>query len=259
MIISMKKIYHSFYQNFVAQKLHFVNDIKQVNEAQLFNKIQVNTNFSVSYIALLVGSSIICTLGLLLNAAPVVIGGMIIAPLMWPLLKISIGISYERAFYIRQAVVLLFYSLLIAFVSSFLITLISPVKLINAEILARTTPTLLDIIVALAAGGVAALAITQPRISESLAGVAIATSLMPPLSVSGIGLALLNYTTFTGALLLFFANVVSIIFISILIFTLIGVKRHTGNTLRRKGFTFTAIMLIFNCNSALFFPQILLL
>lgn len=233
--------------------LHFVNDVQQIGEAKILQKIQVNTHFSFSFIALLIGSSIVCTLGLLLNAPPVIIGGMIISPLMWPLVKISLGVSYGRAWYIRQAITLLFFSIVITFISSSLITFISPIKLINGEILARANPTLLDIVVALVAGAIAALAITQPRISESLAGVAIATALMPPLCVSGIAAALSNYPIFIGSFLLFNANIISIIFISVLVFLFVGVKSKADSTLRKRGVIFIGVILFITAIPLFFF------
>ncbi|QQS44203.1 DUF389 domain-containing protein [Candidatus Roizmanbacteria bacterium] len=105
----------------------------------------------------------------------------------------------------------------------------------KSEILTRTQPTLLDIVIALSAGTVAAFAIVQKRISSSLAGVAIATSLMPPLCVGGIGLALLNPKIASGGLLLFIANVVSIIFVSIFVFRIVGIETHGSQKLQKTG------------------------
>ncbi|MFW5703973.1 MAG: DUF389 domain-containing protein [Patescibacteria group bacterium] len=226
------------------RQFFIVNDIREVHEIETFDKINKNTQLSTSYIVLLIGSSIVCTLGLLLNATAIVIGGMIISPLMWPLMKISLGISYEKRSYIRQSLYLLILSIAIGIISAFIITYVSPIKLISDEILARTNPTLLDIFVALVAGTVASLALIQPRISESLAGVAIATSLMPPLCVSGIGLALAERQIFTGGLLLFLANIVSIIFIAVILFYLVGIRRSTHLTLRSKGIVLIGIVLI---------------
>lgn len=215
--------------------LQYKNDISLSDKQVIVDKINLNASLTSSFLALLIGSSIICTLGLLLNSAPVVIGGMIISPLMWPLAKTALGISNESPRYIRHAVMLLVIATLVVFVSSTLVTYISPIKSLTSQILARTTPTLLDLVIALVAGGIAALAVTQKKISESLAGVAIATSLMPPLCVSGIGLALIDYPTFAGGLLLFSTNVVAIIFVSVLIFYGIGIRRNTDSQLRRRG------------------------
>lgn len=224
--------------------LQFVQDIVDIDETLAFDKIAKNTSFSTSYLILLIGSSIVCTLGLILDSTAIVIGGMIIAPVMWPLVKTSLGISYEKRSYIREALLLLIISILLGIVTSSFIALLSPIKILNQEILARTTPTLFDIFIALVAGCVAALAIADRRISESLAGVAIATSLMPPLCVSGIGLALNSTSTFIGALLLFLANVVSIIFIVAVIFSLLGLRRNTAYQIRRRGLIVVSIILI---------------
>ncbi|NMC35408.1 DUF389 domain-containing protein [Candidatus Beckwithbacteria bacterium] len=239
---------------FLKLPLAFTNDTRDVDEVEVIHKVQTNNQFSFSFLVLLIGSSIVCTLGLLLNTPAVIIGGMLISPLMWPLVKISLGISYSRPNYVKQAVTLLLVAIAITFFSAFAITLISPIKGINYEILARTNPTLLDIFVALVAGGVAALAIVQSKISDSLAGVAIATSLMPPLCVSGIGLALFSSATFLGGLMLFFANVISIIFISVLMFYLVGIKRTSNSQFQRNGLIIVSITLIITA-----LPLILLL
>ncbi|MGI5840694.1 MAG: DUF389 domain-containing protein [Patescibacteria group bacterium] len=225
-------------------RLFFLNDIQQTNETEVLNTINHNSRLSVSFILLLVSSTIICTLGLLLNNSPVIIGGMIISPIMWALSKISIGISYERRSYLQQGLLLLIIATFVGFISSYLITVISPVKVISSEILSRTNPTLLDLIIAFAAGAIAALAITQPKISESLAGVAIATSLTPPLCVSGIGLALSNLSVFTGSYLLYLTNVLSIIFVSVLAFIIIGIKRNSDPQLYKKSISVIATLLI---------------
>jgi len=227
----------------VFRYLYFVNDLRNVDVNTIYQKVGSNTHFSASYIFSLFASVVVCTLGLLLNAPAIVIGGMIISPLMWPLMKISVGVSSARRSLVYQALALLIFSIIFSLITAFFITFISPLKIINDEIIARTTPTLLDIIVALAAGSIAALGIMQTKVSDSLAGVAIAISLMPPLCVAGIGLALTNMNVFTGGFLLFITNVVSIIFISTLIFTLHGVRSETNPSFKRKGLAFITLVL----------------
>ena len=230
-------------QNFKSN-LFFVNDIRDIDTVGVLQKIKINTQFSFSYVILLASATIVCSLGLLLNSPPVVIGGMLISPLMWPLMKISVGVSYERKSFILQAVYLLIFSILISLLSSIVITLLSPLKTVTNEILARTTPTLLDIFVAIAAGGIAAFSIVQKKISDSLAGVAIATSLMPPLCVSGIGLALGDITIASGGFLLFFTNIISILFVSVFIFAFVGIKRKSDQPFRKKGIIFICLTLV---------------
>lgn len=220
------------------------DDLKEIDQKKLLAKVTHNTHFSFSYIVLLISSSIVSTLGLLLDSPAVVIGGMIISPLMWPLMKISVGISYGKQKYVQQAMILLLSSIAVSLLSALFITVVSPLKFVNSEILARTNPTLIDIFVAVASGAVAALGMAQTRISDSLAGVAVATSLMPPLCVSGIGLALLNIGIFAGGFLLFLTNVISIIFISIFTFLFLGLKAQTNKEFRREGIMFISLAMI---------------
>lgn len=223
---------------------YIVDDLRKINKSEILKKVKEANKFSISFIILIIGSSIVCTLGLLLNSTAIVIGGMIISPLMWPLMMTSLGISYGRPAYIRKSLILLLFAVILSLLSAYLITYLSPIKNVSEEILLRTNPTFLDIVIAIVAGGVAALAITQPKISESLAGVAIATSLTPPICVSGIGLALFSFNIFSGGLLLFFANAVSIIFISILIFLWIGLKNASEPSFQKRAIAVMFMVLV---------------
>lgn len=222
-----------------------LNDLKATHHEQTVTDLVLdNAKPHFSFYALLLSSTVICTLGLLMNTSAVVIGGMIISPLMWPILAVALGVSYGRITQIKKSVFWLGLAMLLAFGAAALITLISPIKLINPEILARTEPTFLDVVVAVAAGAIAALAVSHRRISSSLAGVAIATSLLPPLSASAIGLALLDKSVFLGALLLFAANVASILFVSIITFSWVGLRQKHSSKTRLRGLLFTAAVLI---------------
>lgn len=229
----------------VPAGLSYINDMRDVDGQEVVGKIVDNTKLSLSFVVLLTMSSIISTLGLLLNTPAIVIGGMIISPLVWPLMKIAIGVSFARRALIRQATFLLLLSVVITTAAAYLVSAVSPIKHLNSEIVSRTTPTILDIFVALSAGVIAAMALTQKKVSDSLAGVAIATSLMPPLCVAGIGLSLGSLATFYGGSLLFAANAVSIIFAAVLVFILVGAGRNSGRTLQVRGIlTILAVLLV---------------
>ncbi len=231
--------------DFLEQKMKLVNDLKNIDRNAVVQKVSIYSQASISFFILLISATTVCSLGLILNSPPVIIGGMLISPLMWPLMKISLGVASDNKNQLFQAMKLLIFSMFIAILSAYAITYFSPIKLLSKEILARASPTLLDIIIALAAGMIAALSIVQKKISDSLAGVAIATALMPPLCVSGIGLALQNYEVSTGGFMLFFANIISIIFISTIVFSLTGINSRDGTKIRIKGFiTITAILVI---------------
>jgi len=229
-----------------------LNDLKTTRSPDsVSTTIHDNSKPTLSFFSLLLGSTIICTLGLLLNNSSVVIGGMIISPLMWPILSVALGISFGQNKNIRNSLLILIMAILAAFFSAALITLISPIKLVNAEIMARIEPTFLDIVIACVAGFIAALGVSHQRISSSLAGVAIATSLLPPLCVSAIGLALFDQQIFSGALLLFLANVASILFVAIITFSIIGLKKKHFSELRLKAILTTATILIIIANPLL--------
>jgi uncharacterized membrane protein len=137
--------------------------------------------------------------------------------------------------------------------SAYLITIVSPLKVLNAEIVSRAQPTLIDIIVALAAGAVAALAVAKKNISSNIAGVAIASSLMPPLCVAGIGFALLSFPIAIGGLMLFIANAVSIVFAGIFVFRIIGIHSQAQQGLQKKSIVFVSIMLAITALPLFFF------
>ncbi len=228
------------------------HDFAKIKESDLLTIINNNTNLSYSYLSLLISSIIICTLGLLINSTPIIIGGMLISPMMWPLLKISVGIAFGENKYIYTALKIFIISILIGFISSYLISLVSPIKQINPAIIARTSPTLIDLIIAFTSGIIGALAITQKRISDSLAGVAIAVAIMPPLCVIGIGLALGNISIFVNSFILFSTNIIAIIFAAIIVFLFIGLnhkdspkKEKIENQLRNKGISIVVGLVVF--------------
>lgn len=193
------------------------NDLEYITLDELQTKIHSQSHFSILYFVLLVVSTLVCTLGLLTNSTAVVIGGMLIAPLTWPLARVGFGISRRKPHHIYRGILLTLASIIIGTLSAYLITSISPLKIINEEILARTSPTLMDLFIAMAAGLVAATAITQRKIADSLAGVAIAVSLMPPLCTVGITLALRQFSYAGGALLLFAINAACITLVTTIV------------------------------------------
>ncbi len=230
------------------------NDLKHEEDPNYTeNRIKENAKITVSFLILLISSSVICTLGLLQNSAAVIIGGMIISPIMWPLMKVSFGISNGKITYIRYAIFLLVSSIIVGLFGSALITLVSPLKSITTEILSRTNPNLLDIIIAMAGGLIAAVGISRPKISETLSGVAIATSLMPPLCVGGIGLALLDWKIFLSGLFLFFENVIAIIFVATIVFIILLKPASRTVEIKKKGLMIVSGLLVLISIPSMFF------
>jgi uncharacterized hydrophobic protein (TIGR00271 family) len=164
---------------------------------------------SYSYAFLVVTACGIATLGLMLNSVAVIIGAMLVAPLMGPIVLLGFAIAetnVEKA--IRSGKALLV-GVAGALTISVLIVTLSPYIPPTPEILARTSPNLFDLLVAVLSGMVAGYAVTNRKIG-AVAGVAIATALMPPLAASGYGLAMGEMYIFQGAFMLFLTNMLAI-------------------------------------------------
>jgi uncharacterized hydrophobic protein (TIGR00271 family) len=191
-------------------------------------KLREASHPGFDFFLLVVLSCTIATLGLLTNSAAVIIGAMLVAPLMSPIIGIGLAsISGDGRLMGNAVSALLRGSLLAVFVSA-LLTLGNRampfifLQELPAEILARTHPSPIDLTIALAGGMAAAYALAQPHLSAALPGVAIATALMPPLCTVGIGLALGRMEVAGGAGILFITNAVAIAFAATLVFFVLG-------------------------------------
>ena len=165
-----------------------------------------------AFTALLAGT--IAGLGMRLDSAPIVIGAMLVAPVMRPVLGMAFALlsDVEARVYWRLAATLAATVASLVALGAVLAKLVPSTELVLAdEVLARTAPDVRDLLVALAAGAVGAFAILRPKVSETIPGVAIAVALVPPLVACGIALAESFTSQATGALLLFATNLVAII------------------------------------------------
>jgi len=183
---------------------------------------------SFDFFLLVVLSCSIATLGLITNSPAVIIGAMLLAPLMSPLIAIGLASITGDSKLLVTALTTLLKGALLAILLSLLITktdLLLPFisfQELPAEIIARTNPSPTDLMIALAGGIAAAYALTNPNLSATLPGVAIATALMPPLCTIGIGSAIGRWDVAGGASLLFLTNGVTIAFAAGLVFFLRG-------------------------------------
>ena len=192
---------------------------------------------SFGFFFMLALAAAIATFGLITNSAPAIIGAMIIAPLMAPIMSLSFGLVVFERQLISRSIVTIIAGVILVVGLAYLTTFLFGLRITGSEILNRTAPTLIDLGVAMAAGGAAAFANTRRSIISSIAGVAIAVALVPPLAVSGIGLALgrkataeagLSLSQFglfsggtdiaVGAFMLFLTNIIGIVAIAILVF-----------------------------------------
>jgi uncharacterized hydrophobic protein (TIGR00271 family) len=190
--------------------------------AELFKKLRDSAVMKRAYLVLLLVSVLIATTGLFQNSSPTIIGAMILAPLMAPIIAFSMGAIRFDDSLMRQSLKTVVLSILIALGASALFAWSMPFNHITDQMAMRTHPTLLDLAVAIFAGIAAAYGYANSKVGESLAGVAIAVALVPPLCVSGIGLGWGDWSTFSNAFLLFLANIVGIVVASGAMFYIMG-------------------------------------
>jgi len=162
------------------------------------------------------------------DSTATVIGAMIIAPLMVPILGVVLGVVLADGPNLRRCLLLLIAGAAAVVALSWLLGHLVPYPVIaatNSQVAARVTPRIVDLVAALATGSVGSVALTRPDVSDTLPGVAIAISLVPPLAVAGLTLESGSPGEFVGALLLFATNVVAILASGIVVLALYRVGR----------------------------------
>jgi uncharacterized hydrophobic protein (TIGR00271 family) len=190
--------------------------------AELFTRLRETAKMPAYYLALLVISVLMATVGLFQNAAPTIIGAMILAPLMAPIIAFAMAsVRFDTAL-LRRSAATIAVSVGMAIGISALLAWALPFGHMTEQMAMRTHPTLLDLAVAILSGIAAAYGFANSKVGESLAGVAIAVALVPPLCVSGIGLGWADLSMFWGAFLLFGANFAGILLAAGLTFYLLG-------------------------------------
>ncbi len=206
----------------------------------LLTTLKDNAKFSSTYLILMILSTLLATTGLFANSAPVIIGAMILAPLMAPIISLSMGVIRTDKFLLFKSIKTLSIGIFMALLFSATYTLFIPLEQITSEMQGRLHPNLLDLLVAIFSGIAGAYATSKEEVAKSLAGVAIAVALVPPLSVTGIGLGLGNIDVIYGSFLLFITNLVGITLSAALTFIFLGFAPVTK---AKKGVFYTSIIM----------------
>ena len=189
------------------------------DQPQIEASIRSGVSFRGTQLLTLIFAIFVASLGLNTDSTPVVIGAMLISPLMGPIIGMGLGIGIHDFPLLRKGLKNIGLAVLGSIIASGIYFLISPQYEGNTQLLARTSPSIYDAFIALFGGAAGILRIAAKNKGQVLPGVAIATSLMPPLCTAGYGLATMQWHFFLGALYLFFTNMVFILFA-----TWIGVK-----------------------------------
>lgn len=200
---------------------------------------------TLDYFVLLIVAALLATFGLLLNSSAVVIGAMLIAPLMQPIIALGIALCTARLNLTRKAIVTILLSVLFAVGVGFGVGILIPPTNPTKEMLARAYPSLLDAAVAVAAGFIGAYGTARKDIPAALAGVAIAAALVPPICTVGLSMAIGEPRLVIGSALLFLTNLISITVIAAGVFFWMGMRpTRLENHARRRRYGLLLISII---------------
>ncbi len=217
--------------------IHFFDIKKGTSKAGTIQDIKDGISIRGHTAWILIFSIIIASIGLNVSSSAVVIGAMLIAPLMGPLLGVGLSIATDDVHTLKKSVVNLTAMTVISIVTSYLFFSIHLFQDETPELLARTKPDLRDAMIAIAGGLALIVSLSRRKeMTNAIAGVAIATALMPPLCTAGYGLAIHNWSYFLGAMFLFTINstFIALATFVILKFLRFPVKRHVDSKNRNK-------------------------
>lgn len=223
-------------------------------EEQILADIKKSVEFRGMNLWVLIFAIFIASIGLNMNSTAVVIGAMLVSPLMGPIIGLGTGIGINDFELIKKALKNIAIATLISLLASTIYFLITPLSDAKSELLARTTPTIWDVFIALFGGLAGIIAYTNKEKGNVIPGVAIATALMPPLCTAGYGIATGSLPFFLGAIYLYFINS---IFIAIATYLMVRYQRFSPiNFVDRKQETrvrrWIAIVIILTIGPSIF-------
>lgn len=191
----------------------------RISEKEVIENITQGVSFKGANVWILITAIFIASLGLNVNSTAVIIGAMLVSPLMGPITGMGLAVGIYDLDLFKRAFKNFLVATIVSVITATLYFLISPYRAAQSELLARTEPTLYDVLIAFMGGAAGIIALCVKDKGNVIPGVAIATALMPPLCTAGFGLATGNLAYFAGAFFLYFINSV---FIALA--TLIGVR-----------------------------------
>lgn len=203
----------------------------------MVRKLLENSTPDFDYFYMVGISVAMASLGLLVDSAAVVIGSMLIAPVLYPLLSFSLGLVMSDYQVLTRSSYTLLKSLGFGLALSILMAVFFGFEASTTEeLLQRTNPSLLYLFIAVFAGLAASFSLAKPQLNETLPGIAISVALIPPLAALGIGIAGLDLSVITGSFVLLVINIIGIVVASMVTFSLMNLyeKRHIAQSTIEK-------------------------
>lgn len=219
-------------------KILLFNTLTEKDKSSAVERLISGSTPSQDFFLMVILAILMASFGLLLDNVTVIIGSMLIAPILYPFLGLSLGIIMSDFNLISRSFYTLIKSAALGIVSAVLVTLLFTTVTgnIESEILTQSKPSIVYAVIAIIAGFAASFALVKPQLSETLPGIAISVALIPPLAAIGIGIAKLEWVTASGSLLLFLTNAAGITFGSMVVFSLMNfyVKRNIAEQSIKK-------------------------
>ncbi len=208
----------------LARRFSLIND--KAEDAEIERRIRDGVDLSGATPWILIFAIFVASVGLNVNSTAVIIGAMLISPLMGPIMGAGLGVAVYDFDLVKRALTNLGIATLISLVVSALYFWVSPLHEAQSELLARTSPTVWDVLIALFGGLAGIIGITRQEKSNVIPGVAIATALMPPVCTAGFGIATGQWSFVGGALYLYTINCVFIALATVVGIRVLRLKRH---------------------------------
>ncbi len=218
--------------SYLSKGLPLFEHASKEQYASLFATLREEGTLSSTFMTLLILATMIATFGLFINSGSVIIGAMLLAPLMQPIVSLSMGVLRQDSSLQSNAFKTIAIGVFVVLLTAALIAFALPMQRLTTEMAGRLSPTILDLFVAIVSGVAAAYAKNNEKILGSLAGVAIAVALVPPIAVAGIGLGWGEWVMFGSAFLLFVTNLVGIVLAAAMTFMVLG---YSPISIARKG------------------------
>lgn len=215
----------------------------QADYGEISERIESGIVLRGTNMCILILAIFIASVGLNMNSTAVIIGAMLVSPLMGPIMGIGFSVAIYDTNLLKRSATILFFEVVVALATSTVYFTLTPITTASSELLARTSPTIWDVIIAVCGGLAGMIGTTRKEKSNILPGVAIATALMPPLCTAGYGLAMSNLRYFAGAMYLFCINGIFIAISTMLITVFLRLpSRNTANEETKKQITKRVIL-----------------
>jgi uncharacterized hydrophobic protein (TIGR00271 family) len=243
-IIEEPQIEFAHVRSFFTNIIKDIWDLRKgVDKKAAIAEINMKKSLSGANAWMLMCSIMIASIGLDRNSPAVIIGAMLISPLMAPILGIGLGVGINDRRVLKTSLLHFSVAILIAILVSTLYFIITPLGIYESEIQARTEPTALDILIAFFGGIAGIISIARKDISTTIPGVAIATALMPPLCVTGYGIANWDTNIILNSFYLFFSNTFFICLATYLIvrFLKFPFKKYPNKKEKRRNVIYVSI------------------